>query len=118
MTLGEVCFLTNDVVRLANFYKLLLGVDNGSDDIVHQTIIAEETMLAIYNDGTMRNNQNQNICIAFTCDDVDKEYDRLKQLKIEIIEGPKTRTWGARNMSFHDLDGNIIYLRSLLKTRE
>lgn len=69
MKLGEVCFLTNDVIRLANFYKVLLGIDNGSNDSVHQTIIAEETMLTIYNDGTKKNNMNQNICIAFTVDD-------------------------------------------------
>ena len=31
MTIGEVCLLTNDVPRLAGFYKLLLGVENGSD---------------------------------------------------------------------------------------
>ena len=66
MKLGEVGFLTNDVIRLADFYKFLLGTDNGSGGGVHQTIIAEETMLTIYNDGTVKNNQNQNICIAFT----------------------------------------------------
>ena len=29
VTIGEVCLLTNDVPRLAAFYKQLLGVDNG-----------------------------------------------------------------------------------------
>ena len=32
MYLGEVSILTDDVPRLAAFYKALLGVDNGSDD--------------------------------------------------------------------------------------
>ena len=41
MRLGEVCILTNNVVRLADFYKSLLEIDNGSDDEVHQTILAE-----------------------------------------------------------------------------
>ena len=40
MKLGEVGLLTNDVVKLADFYKEFLGVDNGSNDNVHQTIIA------------------------------------------------------------------------------
>ena len=34
MRLGEVCILTNNVVRLADFYKGLLEIDNGSDDEV------------------------------------------------------------------------------------
>ena len=112
MRLGEVGLLTNDVVRLANFYKSLLGVENNSNDSVHQTIIAEETMLAVYNDGTSKNNLNQNMCIAFTVDDIDEEYRKLLSLGVEIIEEPKTRPWGTKNMSFFDPDRNIIYLRS------
>ena len=48
MKIGEVCLLTNDVLKLASFYKQLLGVDNGSEDETHQFIIAEETSLTIY----------------------------------------------------------------------
>ena len=36
MTISEVCLLTNDVLRLAAFYKQLLGVENGSNDETHQ----------------------------------------------------------------------------------
>ena len=34
--IGEVSLLTNDVAGTANFYKKLLGMDNGSDDAVYQ----------------------------------------------------------------------------------
>lgn len=112
MKLGEVCLLTNNVKRLADFYKKLLEIDNGSNDITHQTILAEETMLTVYNDGTNKNNRNQNICIAFTVDNVDIEYRKLIKLGVEIIEEPTTRPWGARNMSFYDPDKNMVYLRS------
>lgn len=115
MRLGEVGLLTNDVVRLANFYKTFLGVKDDSNDNIHQTIIAEETMLTIYNDGSEKNNNNQNICLAFTVDDVDYEYSKLLKLGVEIIEEPKTRPWGTRNLSFYDPDRNRIYLRSFMK---
>lgn len=115
MKIGEVGLLTNDVVRLANFYKLLLGVHNNSNDTTHQTIIAEETMLTIYNDGTSKNNENQNMCLAFTVDDINLEYEKISKLKIEIIEVPKLRPWGTWNMSFYDPDHNVIYLRSFNK---
>ncbi|HKL98290.1 MAG TPA: VOC family protein [Mobilitalea sp.] len=113
MKIGEVGLLSNDVVRLANFYKSFLGTDNGSNDNVHQTIIAEETMLTIYNDNSIKNNNNQNICLAFTVTDVDEEYNKLLDLGVEIIEIPTTRPWGTRNMSFYDPDRNIIYLRKI-----
>ncbi len=115
MRIGEVALLSNDVVRLANFYKAFLGIENGSNDSVHQILIAEETMLTIYNDNSLKNNNNQNICLAFTVNDVDNEYNKLMQLGVEIIEKPTTRPWGARNMSFYDPDNNVIYLRSFLK---
>ena len=115
MKIGEVCLLTNDVRRLANFYKRLLENDNGSDDEVHQFIIAEETALAIYNDGTVRNNQNQNICLAFTVDDIEREYQRVLALGAKVIEPPTKRPWGAVNMSFYDPDDNVIYFRCFPK---
>ena len=117
MRLGEVSLCTNDVGRLADFYKSVLGVDNQSNDAVHQFILSEETALTIYNDGSVKNNDNQNICLAFTVDDVDAEYERLSALGVEIIEAPQTRPWGARNMHVRDPDGNHIYFRSIPSDR-
>ena len=112
MIIGEVCLETNDVVRLAAFYKQLLGTDNGSDDPVHQTILAEETMLTVYADGTPKENNNRNISLAFTVDDIDACYEKVVRLGAEIIEKPTARPWGAVSMSFYDPDRNVIYLRS------
>ena len=115
MRIGEVCLLTNDVPRLAVFYKQLLGVENDSQDETHQFILSGETALTIYNDGTAKNNRNQNICLAFTVDDIDKEYEKVTALGVRVIEPPTRRPWGAVNMSFFDPDNNIIYFRSFPK---
>lgn len=113
MHLGEVGILTNDVIKLSNFYKKLLEIDNNSNDNIHQTIISNEVMLTIYNDGTLKNNQNQNICLAFTVDNIEKEYNKLLDLEVEIINQPAKQPWGTINMSFYDPDNNIIYLREI-----
>ena len=112
MTLGEVCLLTDDVVRLRIFTKCFWA-DNGSEDTVHQTILSRETMLTVYNDGESRENGVQKMSLAFTSDDVDREYARLVKQGVRILEKPVTRPWGARNMSFYDPDGNMVYIRSL-----
>lgn len=116
MKIGEVSLLTNDVVRLAGFYKELLRADNGGNDTIHQTILAEETMLTIYNDGSLKNNNNQNICLAFTVKDMEAEYQRLLAMGVEIREKPMVRPWGAVNMSFYDPDRNVIYFRCFTDT--
>jgi len=116
LMLGEVCLLTRDVVALANFYKMLLQVDNGSDDPVHQFILSEGTTLTIYRDEARAERGQANIALAFTVDDVDAEYRRLQANQVTIIEPPQTRPWGARNMHIQDPDGNPVYFRSLPKT--
>ena len=117
MKIGEVCLLTNNVPRLASFYRRLLGVEGNSSDETHQFILAGETALTVYNDGTVKNDQNQNICLAFTVDDIDKEYEKLRSLGARIIEPPAKRPWGVINMSFYDPDNNIVSLRCFLNNK-
>lgn len=114
MTLGEVCLLTDDVKKLSHFYKLLLNIDSNSSDETHQTLIKEETMFTIYNDGSTKKHINQSICLAFSCNSVDKEYNKLLEIGVEIVEEPQIRPWGTKNMSFRDPDGNLIYLREFI----
>ena len=116
MKIGEVCLLTHDVNRLADFYKRLLETDNNSNDETHQFILTEETTLTIYNDGTEKNNHNRNICLAFTVEDMEKEYEKVMSLGARIIEAPTQRPWGAVNMSFYDPDNNMIFLRCFPKS--
>jgi predicted enzyme related to lactoylglutathione lyase len=115
LIIGEVGLLTNDVRRLADFYKALFGVENGSDDPVHQFLPAGETALTVYNDGSVKNNHNQNMCLAFTVADVDAEYRRLLGMGVEIVSPPEDRPWGARNLCFLDPDRNRVYLRCFPK---
>lgn len=119
MRLGEVSLLTNQVIRMSEFYRALLEVEDSSDDAIHQTIIGQETMLTIYDDGSVKEQTSsilsrQNICIAFTVDDLEKEYEKVKILGAKIKEEPTIRPWGTRNMSFYDPDGNVVYLREYL----
>ncbi len=93
MKIGEVSLLTNDVRRLATFYKELLGIENDSEDESHQFLIDEETTLTVYNDGSIKNNQNQNICLAFTVDDIDKVYKKVLTMGARIIEEPTKQPW-------------------------
>lgn len=112
MKIGEVCLMTGDVIRLANFYRQLFRIEGDCLDPVHQFIIEGETALAIYCDGVPRESNLQNIVLAFTVDDVEAEFSRVKALGAQIVTPPTLRPWGAKNMSFLDPDGNLITFRS------
>ena len=61
---------------------------------------------------TCRRAWNQNICLAFSVDDIDREYEKVVALGAEIIEPPTRRPWGTVNMSFYDPDNNMVFFRS------
>ena len=91
MKIDEVSLLTNDVQKLAAFYRQLLEIESDNNDETHQFILTEGTTLTIYNDGTVKNNLNQNICLAFKVDDIDREYKKVLALGARIHEPPTKR---------------------------
>jgi predicted enzyme related to lactoylglutathione lyase len=111
MIFAEVCLKTNNVRRLADFYKIILNTTSDCDDDVHQIIHTSGATLSIYNDGNVIENKNYNLALAFTVESVDDEYQRLGGMGVKILEPPTTRPWGARNMLFEDPDGNQIAFR-------
>lgn len=111
MLFAGICLITNDVRRLADFYKAVLAVPSDCDDEVHQEILTQGAALAILKaDGVERGNHS--MTMAFTVDDVDAEYVRLRGIGVDIFDAPTMRPWGAKNMGFCDPDGNRIVFRS------
>ena len=112
MHLGEVCLLTEDVPRLAAFYRDLLGLPAQESNPVHDTILPQEPMLTVYNDGQPRQ-PGQSITLAFTVEDMDAAYAHVRDMGAQIVTPPAKRPWGAVNMCLRDPDGNLVYLRQL-----
>ena len=116
MRFGEVCVLSGNVRKLADFYRLILGIEGCADgDDTWQLLLDGDVRLVIWDDGTPKTNNNTNMCLAFTCDDVDVEYQRLKELegiRIHFVEAPHDSLHGYRSMCFYDIDGNKVFFRS------
>ena len=113
MMFAGICLRTKDVQQLADFYKTVLQTTSDCDDIVHQDN-TEGAALSILKVDFDENISNNNVSLAFTVDDVDIEFERLKQFDVKIIEPPTVRPWGAKNMMFSDPDGNNVVFRSFL----
>ena len=114
MIFEGICLITNDVKRLSEFYQKVLQTTSDSDDDIHQEIKTRRAFLSIlYCDQATKGNPYMSM--AFTVDDVDDEFVRLKRLGIKIIDEPTVRPWGAKNMRFCDPDGNFVVFRSFPK---
>ena len=113
--LGEVCFFSGNVRKMADFYKKLFDINNGSDDNSYQLLIDAPVRITICNDGKIKPNNNQNLSLFFAVDDVDAEYERISHtegLRLHFTAKPTDGADGSRYMSFYDIDGNQIYFRS------
>ncbi|MBQ3003115.1 MAG: VOC family protein [Clostridia bacterium] len=114
MIFEGICLITNDVKRLSEFYQKVLQTTSDSDDDIHQEIKTRGAFLSIlYCEQATKGNPYMSM--AFTVDDVDDEFVRLKRLGIKIIDEPTMRPWGAKNMRFCDPDGNFVVFRSFPK---
>ncbi|MCL2884760.1 MAG: VOC family protein [Oscillospiraceae bacterium] len=114
MIFAGICLRTPNVQRLSAFYQAVLQTTSDGNDDIHQEIHTQGAALAILKVDTEVPG-NANLSLAFTVDDVDKEYERLRTLQVTVIDPPTTRPWGARDMMFADPDGNHAVFRSFLK---
>ena len=94
----DVCFITNDVLRLRAFYEVVFGVQSEGNEI-HSGIsldgltlvfdhvdIADENPTFRYIEGGGSNN----VIVGFNVDDVDAEYKRLLTLGAQMLNEPTT----------------------------
>ena len=113
-----ICLITDDVCRLAEFYRDILQTEADINDI-HVNIAVTGGGLTIYSKSAAESDMGFEFraChgagmakFSFVVDDVDAEYARLAALDadIEFLAVPTTYPWGARSMHFQDPDGHIV----------
>jgi predicted enzyme related to lactoylglutathione lyase len=119
----DVCFITNDVLRLRAFYEAVFGIKAEGDEIHSGISLDGLTLVFDHVDIADKNTAFRyveagganNVIVGFNVDDVDAEYRRLLSLGAEMLNEPTTHPWGARSFQFRDPDGNILNFRSIPK---
>jgi len=81
MKLIGVCILTVDVIRLTEFYEFALK-EKAEGDEIHMSF--NQSQLVIYNPGNLSINDDKNMAIMYFVNDVEKEFQRLKNSKYDI----------------------------------
>jgi catechol 2,3-dioxygenase-like lactoylglutathione lyase family enzyme len=121
--LSYACVLTQNVERLARFYREVLQAEpewTGSyaefpTDGGIFSLWSVDAYAAVAGTVAIPNLVGGPILLEFEVDDVDAEFTRLQQLaefNIEFIIPPTTMTWGNRSTYFRDPDGNLLNLFS------
>ena len=123
MHFTDICYITEDVLRLRAFYEAVFGITAEGDGI-HSVISIDGLQFVFDHVDIVKENPPfcyvealgaNSIIVGFNVDDVDEEYNRLLALDVEMLNQPTTHMWGARSFQFRDPDGNILNFRSLPK---
>jgi predicted enzyme related to lactoylglutathione lyase len=119
MTFTDLGLISDNVLRLVDFYEKLFGVVANERGEIHSSLNIGGLWLTIDSasiaDGSafhyVSGKNSDNTLLCFNADDVDAEYLRVLLLGAETLNEPATHPWGARSFQFRDPDGNIINLR-------
>lgn len=110
--------ITADVKRLVGFYQFVTGVSAiwGNElfaeipTSVGTLAIGSDKTVPLFGDGSAEAAANRSAILEFIVDDVDSEYERLREDLAEIVTAPTTMPWGNRALLFRDPDGNLVNL--------
>lgn len=110
--------ITADVNRLVDFYEMVTEIPAVWGNELFAEIPTPVGTLAIGSDktvplfgaGSAEPAANRSAIVEFIVDDVDAEYERLREHVAEVVTEPTTMPWGNRALLFRDPDGNLVNL--------
>lgn len=116
MKLASLRIITKDIKQTVSFYEKAVGLTAQWYTEDFAELSANSITIAIGSTRTMKlfgenlteSTGNKTTIIEFLVDDVDAEYDRIKELTTSIVQEPTTMPWGNRSLLFQDPDGNLI----------
>lgn len=118
MNLVSVRIITANIERLVQFYEQITEIsaiqytpDFAELKTPTSTIAigSTRTLQFFGGESVAKPAENHTAIIEFLVDDVDKEFDRLRNLlSSNIVQEPTTMPWGNKSLLFRDPDGNLV----------
>lgn len=110
--------ITADVGRLVGFYEMVTGVSAiWANELfaeiptpVGTLAIGSDKTVPLFGEGSAEAAANRSAILEFIVEDVDAEYERLREQVAEVVTTPTTMPWGNRALLFRDPDGNLVNL--------
>ena len=116
INLVSLRIITADIKRLVHFFEKATGITaRWSTDEFAEIVTSSFTLaigstrtLAFFGEGVAQPATNKSVIIEFLVENVDEDYEKIKDLTNEIVQKPTTMPWGNRSLLFRDPDGNLI----------
>lgn len=116
MNLASLRIITADIKRLVPFLENITNLkatwytEDFAEIKTSSTTLAigSTRTLSLFGEGIAEPATNKSVIIEFRVENVDNEYDRIKDLVSDVVQEPTTMPWGNRSLLFRDPDGNLI----------
>jgi predicted enzyme related to lactoylglutathione lyase len=116
MKVVSLRIITDDIKRLVQFFEkaTALSAKWSTEDFAEivtssfTLAIGSTRTLSFFGEGVAQPANNKSVIIEFLVENVDDDYERIKDLTRDIVQKPTTMPWGNRSLLFRDPDGNLI----------
>lgn len=116
MNLASLRIITADIKRLVPFLENITNLkatwyteDFAEIKTSSSTLaIGSTRTLSLFGEGIAEPATNKSVIIEFCVENVDTEYERIKDFIEDVVQEPTTMPWGNRSLLFRDPDGNLI----------
>jgi predicted enzyme related to lactoylglutathione lyase len=116
MKLTSLRIITGDIKRLVQFLEKVTNLPAQWYTEDFAELVSSSFTLAIVSTRTLnlfggeiaQPASNKSVIIEFLVENVDDEFERIKDLIGEVVQEPTTMPWGNRSLLFRDPDGNLI----------
>lgn len=110
--------ITADVKRLVGFYEMVTKVSAAWGNELFAEIstpvgtlaIGSDKTVPLFGEGSAEPAANRSAIVEFLVEDVDAEFERLRERVTDVVTMPTTMPWGNRALLFRDPDGNLVNL--------
>lgn len=117
MKFASTRLIAADIKAMVTFYEMVTGLQAEWLAPVFAEIVTSSATLAIgavetvalWKEGSAEPGANRTACIEFRVQDIDAEYERLKD-KVALVHELKMMPWGNKTFQFRDPEGTAVSL--------
>jgi len=106
--LWDVTLTVRDLKRAVDFYERVLGLQKKYEFQDYAGFDCGGVGIGLKTWGEIEKPRKGEPRINFMVEDIGEAYEILKEISVEVIEGPKETPWGGRILVFLDPDGNTL----------
>src|SRR5882724_7760947 len=112
MNFTSIRIITADIKRLVQFFERVINAQAkwSTEDFAeivsgpYNIAIGSMRTVGLFGAGSAEAASNKSVIIEFLVENVDEEYERIKNLTPDIVQKPTTMPWGNRSLLFRDPD--------------